>query len=146
VFLEINTVCHRLSLTEFDEFKTQGDDHLFQNSPKQLMNWISKLRGLKIHNIRNGMFNIIDIIEKMVSPIPNDRLVIGTACSSLYLLNEPAYFGDCCARPRYQTLMEDYKSLSSCYVAVQGRHANILIEETFMDMKTKILKFQDRLQ
>jgi hypothetical protein len=110
------------------------------------MNWISKLRGLKIHNIRNGMFNIIDIIEKMVSPIPNDRLVIGTVCSSLYLLNEPAYFGDYCARPRYQTLMEDYKSLSSCYVAVQGRHANILIEETFMDMKTKILKFQDRLQ
>jgi len=32
------------------------------------------------------------------------------------------------------------------YVAVQGRHANILMEETVMDTETKMLKIQDRLQ
>ncbi len=129
VFLELTSACRGLSLIEFDEFRNEGGDHSFQNNPKQLKDWMSKLRKTKIHsfNTHSGMFDIVDVTDKMVSPVPADRPIIGSVCSSLYLLDEPAYFGDCCTRRRYQELVEDHKSLGSSYLAVEAYRANLLL-------------------
>ncbi len=72
------------------------------------------------------MFDMVDIIEKMVSPVPDDRPIIGSVCLSLYLFDEPAYFGDCCARPRYQELVEYCKFSGWFYIALEVYYANTL--------------------
>jgi len=136
VFLEMTTVCRGLSLVEFDEFRGEGGDHSYQNNPKQLKDWMSKLPRTKIYNVWNGMFDMVDIIEKMVSPIPDDRPIIGSVCSSLYLFDEPAYFGDCCASPRNQELVEYCRVLGWFHVSVEVCHANMLYRAgTYQDEK-----------
>jgi serine/threonine protein kinase len=101
VSLEINTVHHRLSLTAFEDFRTENEDRSFQNNPKRLQYWMSDLRGIKTDSPDTGVFDIIDIIQKMVSPVPGDRPLIWSVCLSLYVLGDLVYFGRFCATPRY---------------------------------------------
>jgi len=113
VFLEINTVHRRLSLAAFEDFRTEDEDRSYQNNPQKLLEWMSKLRQIKTDNPKSGIFDIVDIIEKMVSPVANDRPVIETICSSLYMLGDLVYFGKCCIASRYQTLIDMNNELSS---------------------------------
>jgi hypothetical protein len=113
VFLEINTVYRRLSLAAFEDFRTEDEDRSYQNKPQKLLEWMSKLRQIETDNPESGIFNIVDIIEKMVSPVPNNRPTIETICSSLYVLSDLVYFGKCCIASRYQTLIDMNNELSS---------------------------------
>jgi serine/threonine protein kinase len=117
VFLEINTVYRRLSLGAFEKFRTEHDDRSYQNSPQKLQEWMSKLRQIRIDNVDCGIFDIIDIIEKMVSPIEKDRPAIRDVCSSLYLLGDIIYFGKCCPSRRYQDVVDRNTKLGSLSVS-----------------------------
>jgi serine/threonine protein kinase len=117
VFLEINTVYRRLSLGAFENFRTEHDDRSYQNSPQKLQEWMSKLRQIRIDNVDCGIFDIIDIIEKMVSPIAKDRPAIRDVCSSLYLLGDIIYFGKCCPSRRYQDVVDRNTKLGSLSVS-----------------------------
>lgn len=113
VFLEITTVYRQLSLTAFEHFRTENDDRSYQNSPQRLHEWMSKLRESRTNDIFNPIFDIVDIIGKMVSPIAMNRPVIGSVCSSLYLLGDFVYFGKCCPSRRHRDLMDQNTKLSS---------------------------------
>jgi serine/threonine protein kinase len=118
VFLEINTVYSRLPLAALEEFRVNNEDRSYQNNPQKLREWMLKLRQISTNNLAGGFFNIIDIIEKMVSPVPSDRPDIGTICSSLHLLGNLLYFGKCCPIQRYQVLRNENAKLSTFYVDV----------------------------
>jgi serine/threonine protein kinase len=117
VFLEINTVHRRLSLGTFENFRTKDDDRSYQNSPQKLQEWMSKLRQIRIDNVDSGIFDIVDIIERMVSPIAKNRPPIKDICSSLYLLGDLIYFGKCCPSQRYQDVVDRSTKLSSFSVS-----------------------------
>jgi len=109
VFLKINTVYRGLSLLDLDNFRTEDEDPSFQNNPGKLQQWISKLRGIEVSKPDQGVFDIIDIIEKMVSEDASVRPVIGKVCSSLSVLSEDVYFEKCCVYlPRYQAETYNY--------------------------------------
>jgi serine/threonine protein kinase len=126
VFLEINTVSCRLSLAALEEFRINNEDRSYQNNPQKLQEWMLKLRQISSNTPAGGFFNIVDIIEKMVSPVPVDRPDIGTICSSLYLLGSLVYFGTCCPIQRYQVLKNENAKLSTFYVGVQGNRADVI--------------------
>jgi hypothetical protein len=73
---------------------------------------MSKLRQISIDTPDCGVFDMVDIIEKMVSPNPSNRPAIGAVCSSLYMLGDLVYFGKCCPTPRYQALVNKSAQLS----------------------------------
>jgi serine/threonine protein kinase len=118
MFLEINTVQRRLSLTAFDDFRMENEDRSFQNNHQKLLEWMSKLRQISIDIPACGVFDMVDIIEKMVAPNPSNRPAIGAVCSSLYVLGDLVYFGRCCPTPRYQTLVNENAQLSLFYAHV----------------------------
>jgi len=126
VFLEINTVHCQLSLAALEEFRINNNDRSYQNSPQKLREWMSKLRQISTNNLAGGFFNIVDIIDKMVSPVPSDRPDIGTICSSLYLLGSLVYFGKCCPIQRYQALRNENAKLSTFYVDKQANRADVI--------------------
>jgi serine/threonine protein kinase len=126
VFLEINTVSCRLSLAALEEFTVNNEDRSYQNNPQKMREWMLKLRQISTNNPASGFFNIVDIIEKMVSPAPSDRPDIGTICSSLYLLGNLVYFGKCCPIQQYQVLRNENVKLSTFYVDVQGNRADVI--------------------
>jgi serine/threonine protein kinase len=126
VFLEINTVSCRLSLTALEEFTVHNGDRSYQNNPQRMREWMLKLRQISTNNSAGGFFNIVDIIEKMVSPVPSDRPDIGTICSSLYLLGNLVYFGKCCPIQRYQVLRNENAKLSTFYLDVQRNLADVI--------------------
>jgi serine/threonine protein kinase len=126
VFLEINTVHRRLSLAAFDDFRTENEDRSFQNNPQKLLEWMSKLRQISIDTPDSGVFDMVYIIEKMVSPNPSNRPVIGAVCSSLYVLGDLVYFGKCCVTPRYQALVNEKGHLRLSNASVQKTPANII--------------------
>ncbi len=97
VFLEINTVYRGLSLAEFDAFRTKEGDYSFQNSSAKLEEWMRRLRDIP-DDPSLGIFDILDLIAKMLSENPANRPVIGTVCPSLRLLHSSRtfYFGKCC--------------------------------------------------
>jgi serine/threonine protein kinase len=115
IFLEINTVQRRLSLTIFDNFRTVNEDRSFQNNPQKLLEWMSKLRQISTDTSDCGVFDMVDIIEKMVSPNPSNRPAIGAVCSSLYMLGDLIYFGKCCPTRRYRDLVNEKALLSLFY-------------------------------
>lgn len=102
VFLEISSVHRQLSLADFEKFRTEDDDRSYQNSPQKLQEWMSKLRHIDTHDVDCGVFDLVDVIEKMVSHAAKSRPTIQAVCSSLYLLGDVAYFGKCCPSRRYQ--------------------------------------------
>ncbi|KAN0117874.1 kinase-like protein [Hyaloscypha variabilis] len=102
VFLEINTVYRQLSLGVFENFRIENDDRSYQNSPQKLQAWMFKLRQIRTGDAGYGIFDIVDIIGKMVSPTAKDRPVIDDVCLSLRLLGDVVYFGKCCPSQRYQ--------------------------------------------
>lgn len=110
VFLEINTVYRRLSLIEFDDFRTKDGDHSFQNSPSKLQEWMSQLRAIKTYDDEEGrgIFDITDIIEKMVAEDSKLRPTVATICASLAILNKQAYYCACC---REKGPLEAYQEL-----------------------------------
>ncbi|KAK0122545.1 hypothetical protein ONS96_009587 [Cadophora gregata f. sp. sojae] len=85
VFLEINTVYRKLSLVEFDTFRTKDEDHSFQNSPEKLKEWMTRLRAVPTLNDQ-GIFDLMDLVEKMVADTPTDRPVIAKNSRQRYLL------------------------------------------------------------
>ena len=107
VFLEINTVHRRLSLDDFENFRTENNDRSYQ-SPRRLDEWKLKLRPTQLTDIDCGIIDIVGIINKMVLPNAKDRPVIRVVCSSLYLLGDLVYFGKCCPSNRYQELVENH--------------------------------------
>lgn len=107
VFLEMTTVYHRLSLVEFDNFRREKEDLSFQNCPAKLREWMTRLRQVKFaEDVGHGIFDIINIIEKMLVETATDRLVIGVVRSSLQTLHGQSYFGLCCQtqHPRVELL------------------------------------------
>ena len=118
VFLEINTVYRQISLAAFEDFRTEDEDRSYQNNPQKLLEWMSKLRQITTDKPESGIFDIVDIIEKMVSPVPNNRPAIGTVCSSLYVLGDLVYFGKCCTASRYQSLIDMNTELGSFWCSV----------------------------
>lgn len=110
-FLEMATVYFGLSLADFAKFRTTGSVYIydsFHNSQAKLPDWISKLRSNdKQKNEEQGIFSLLDIIDKMIAEDPEQRPEINTICSSLELLDLEgmqksifnSYYGNCC-RPR----------------------------------------------
>jgi hypothetical protein len=88
-----------------------GDDQdrSFQNNLKRVKKWMSEVPRANHYNTRNGIFDILDVIEQMISPDPEDRPIIRSVCSSLYLFDDPAYFGDCCANSQYEEPVEKFQ-------------------------------------
>lgn len=119
VFLEINTVYRQLSLVEFDIFRTENEDHSFQNSPAKLKEWMTKLRAVPAPlRQEQGIFDLMDLVGTMVADAPAERPLISKVISTLKILGREAYFGSCCAVPsdreqRYNELSELSESLSS---------------------------------
>jgi serine/threonine protein kinase len=109
VFLEINTVYRGLSLVEFDTFRTEDGDYSFQNSPAKLQEWMRRLRAIPDNDSPDsGVFDVLDIINSMLSEFPNNRPVIASVSASLKVLGRSfwRYFGECCDEERYLTEFE----------------------------------------
>jgi serine/threonine protein kinase len=123
VFLEINTVYRGISLMEFETFRRDNEDNSFQNSPEKIRQWIFKLRGttrLFIGGVISeelGVFDILDLIEKMLVEDPKERPQIEKVCRSLHVLSTGfnPYFGLCCVESEigedHYTLKEAYREL-----------------------------------
>jgi serine/threonine protein kinase len=117
VFLEMDTVYRGLSLVEFDNSRSETDDHSFQNSPGKLRDWMSKLRDSKRPLEEDtGVFDIVDLVEKMLDEDPMKRPIIKHVASSLKLLGDSFYHGSCCAKPLAP--MEDFKELRESPAAI----------------------------
>jgi serine/threonine protein kinase len=101
VILEMETVYRGLSLIDFDAFRTEDGDHSFQNSPAKLQEWMRRLRGIETELANDlGIFDVLDLVDKMLSEVPANRPVIASVSRSLRLLSRPAiqhYFGPCCS-------------------------------------------------
>jgi serine/threonine protein kinase len=134
VFLEINTVHRRLSLGAFENFRTRYNDRSYQNNPQKIQEWMSKLRQIRIDNVDSGIFDIVDIIERMVFPIAKDRPAIGDICSSLYLLGDLIYFGKCCPSRRYQDVVDRSTKLGSLSVSAYTNRADVIHRTRMRDI------------
>jgi len=138
VFLEINTVHRRLSLRAFENFRTDKNDRSYQKSPQKVQEWISKLREIRVHNVDSGIFDIVDIIERMVSHIPKNRPAIRDVCSSLYLLGDLIYFGKCCPSRRYQDVVDRTTKLGSFSNSAQTNCADVIHRTRMRDFADTI--------
>jgi serine/threonine protein kinase len=134
VFLEISTVHRRLSLGAFENFRTKDSDRSYQNNPQKLQEWMSKLRQIRIGNVDSGIFDIVDIIERMVSHIAKDRPTIRDICSSLYLLGDLRYFGKCCPSRRYQDVVDRSTKLGSLSVSAYTNRADVIHRTRMRDL------------
>jgi serine/threonine protein kinase len=134
VFLEINTVHRRLSLGAFKSFRTTGSDCSYQNNPQKLQEWMSKLRQIRIDNVDSGIFDIVDIIERMVSTIAKDRPAIRDICSSLYLLGDLIFFGKCCPSWRYRDVVDRSAKLGSLSVSAYTNRADVIHRTRMRDL------------
>ncbi|KAL2063172.1 hypothetical protein VTL71DRAFT_6244 [Oculimacula yallundae] len=118
VFLEINTVHRKLSLIEFDTFRTRNDDHSFQNSPEKLKEWMDKLREVPAI-LDLGIFDLMDLVEKMVADLPTDRPVISKVVSTLKAVGHATLFASCCdsdsMRPAHEELRQKYRKVKMLY-------------------------------
>lgn len=109
VYLEINTVYRRLSLVEFDLFRTENEDHSFQNNPEKLKQWMERLRPIATRMVDPGLFELMDLVERMVAVTPADRPLISQVITTLNTLGGQAYFAKCCGSPA--DLQWEYKQL-----------------------------------
>jgi len=134
VFLEINTVHRRLSLGAFENFRTRDSDRSYQNNPQKIQEWMSKLRQIRIDNVDSGVFDIVDIIERMVSHIAKDRPTIRDICSSLYLLGDLIYFGKCCPSRRYQDVVDRSTKLGWLSVSAYTNRADVIHRTRMRDL------------
>jgi serine/threonine protein kinase len=134
VFLEINTVHRRLSLGAFENFRTRDSDRSYQNNPQKIQEWMSKLRQIRIDNVDSGIFDIVDVIERMVSHIAKDRPTIRDICSSLYLLGDLIYFGKCCPSRRYQDVVDRSTKLGSLSVSAYTNRADVIHRTRMRDL------------
>jgi serine/threonine protein kinase len=126
VFLEINTVHRKLSLSAFEKFRIESGDRSYQNYPEKLQEWMSRLRESSMDRIDTGIFDIVDIIGKMVSQIATDRPVIGSVCSSLYVLGDLVYFGECCPSSRIREATDQNIKLSSFSVSAYTNGSDVV--------------------
>jgi serine/threonine protein kinase len=134
VFLEMNTVYRGESLIDFEKFRRDNEDHSFQNSPDKIRQWILKLRGTirifegnegQLFHDDHGVFDILDLIEKMLAEDPKERPLVAKVCKSLHMLNSGVncYFGPCCVEPpenceEYYPLLEAYPQLRGYFIFI----------------------------
>ncbi|KAH7381112.1 kinase-like domain-containing protein [Cadophora sp. MPI-SDFR-AT-0126] len=140
VFLEINTVHRKLSLVEFDTFRTKNEDHSFQNSPEQLKEWMNRLRAVPTSNDQ-GVFDLMDLVEKMVAESPTDRPVIAKVIATLKTLGGDIYFASCCSVPptidkEFRDLLTKYRKVKMYYFEKVAETEKL--EAALQDERTKV--------
>ncbi|PVH79939.1 kinase-like protein [Cadophora sp. DSE1049] len=142
VFLEINTVHRKLSLVEFDTFRTKNEDHSFQNSPEKLQEWMTKLRAVPTSHDQ-GIFDLMDLVEKMVADSPTDRPVIAKVIATLKTLGGDNYFASCCSVP--PTIDKEFRDLATKYKKVKGFYFEKAAEMEKLEaaLKEERMKVQD---
>jgi len=132
----MNTVYRGEPLIDCEKFRRDNEEHSFQNSPDKIRQWILKLRGTtrifegnegQLFHEDYGVFDILDLIEKMLAEDPKERPLVAKVCKSLHMLNSGVncYFGQCCVeRPEnceeYYPLLEAYPQLLLKYKKVKG--------------------------
>lgn len=142
VFLEINTVYRQLSLVEFDTFRTKNEDHSFQNSPEKLQEWMTRLRAVPTAHDQ-GIFDLMDLVERMVANSPTARPVIAIVIATLKTLSGDHYFASCCGTP--PTIDKEFRDLAIKYKKVKMFYFEKAaeVEKLEASLKEERMKVQD---
>ncbi|KAL5315299.1 hypothetical protein ACEPPN_016166 [Leptodophora sp. 'Broadleaf-Isolate-01'] len=149
VFLEINTVYREMSLVEFDAFRTKNEDHSFQNSPEKLKEWMARLREVP-SSLDLGIFDMMDLAEKMVADLPTERPTIAKVVATLKTLGGDTYFAPCCSvgptlgSKEHRDLQTKYGKVKKLYF---DRNAQIeRLMEALADERLKVQNMEEEIK